>query len=190
MLAASFATECHQNTSCGTSVAPAPGECLDLAADSSVVKVRLPEETLASCPPPVKVGALVVQRVRGRMALLSLPSDAVSAADKRQRRVVGAGGELPSVLPAAANSGASAIDGECWWLSRGEPSLISIRDALVKAGMPAAFHREGGVLVCGAAGEGVCVFKPAGGSRLLISGPLGSTYFQVRKLVYGTFQLV
>jgi len=161
-----FAKARQQAVEVGMASAPAPGECLDVAADSSVVRVRLPDETLNVCPPATKLGAtmLHVRRVRGRMALLSMAAEQSAADGARKRRmVVGAGGELPSILPAVA---ASAIDGEAYWVSKGEAN----------------------VLHCGP-GEDVCVYKPQG-QRLIVSGPVGDVYFQVRKLVYSSFSLV
>ena len=167
--------------------APAPGECLDVAADSSVVRVRLPDETLSACPPATKLGAtmLHVRRVRGRMALLSMAAEQSAADGARKRRmVVGAGGELPSILPAVA---ASAIDGEAYWVSKGEATLLNVRDVIQAAGVKTTF-KEANVLHCGPS-EDVCVYKPQG-QRLIVSGPVGDVYFQVRKLVYASFSLV
>ena len=49
-----------------------------------------------------------------------------------------AGGELPSILPPVSNT-SSAIDGECYWVSKGEATLLQIMDIIKKAGMPATF---------------------------------------------------
>jgi len=182
-----FAKARQQAVEVGMASAPAPGECLDVAADSSVVRVRLPDETLSACPPATKLGAtmLHVRRVRGRMALLSMAAEQSAADGARKRRmVVGAGGELPSILPAVA---ASAIDGEAYWVSKGEATLLNVRDVIQAAGVKTTF-KEANVLHCGPS-EDVCVYKPQG-QRLIVSGPVGDVYFQVRKLVYASFSLV
>lgn len=186
-----FAIDCQNKPACFVGLAPAPGECLDIAADSSVVRVRIPDETLMACPPPVQINQLVVQRVRGRMALLSMAGDGTSSNSKKRRRVVVTGGELPSILPVRDGETLPAEDSsECWWVSKKqEPNWGSILDRLNRANIPARMKTdEKSVLLCGTDSD-VIIWKPGDG-RFLVGGPLCDTYFQVRKLLYSCFALV
>lgn len=181
-----FALECQSKASCGVSYSPAPGECLDIAADSSVVRVRVPDETLQSCPPAIGVSNLHVQKLRGRMALLSLASQTGNVTQKR-RRVVHAGGEIPSILSLREGEDEALGDAECWWVSKkDEPSLASVELKLRAARINSKLDK--GVLLCGVA-QDVTVWKPGDG-RMLVSGPLSDLYYSVRKIVYDSYALV
>ena len=186
-----FASECQSKGACGVGLAPPPGECLDIAADSSVVRVRVPDETLAAFPPPVRIADFVVQRARARMALLSGldQADGGVTPGKEQKRRRVATGELPSILPPNDPLAKLAGDGETWWVTKGEPSLVGVKDRLKAAGVQSRFHEGGAVLLCGAR-EDVVVWRPPGGGRLIVSGPLCDAYYDVRKVVYGVFALV
>jgi len=190
-----FAIECQNKPSCGVGLAPAPGECLDIAADSSVVRVRIPDETLQLSPPPVTVGSFVVQKLRGKMALLSTTSynesvaPAMAAGASKRRKVLLAGGEMPSILAVREEEDIPGDSAECWYVSKKqEPNYPSIMDRLAKANIECRMKtmEEKSFLLCS---ENVVIWKPGDG-RFLVGGPLCDTYFTVRRLIYGCFAVV
>jgi Cft2 family RNA processing exonuclease len=184
-----FARECYEKTACVVGLAPSPGESIDIAAHSSVVRVRVPEETIAALPDVVRVGDMMLQRVRAKITLRSTAATQQKITDlqkKRKKIAIAAGGELASIVPLEAGTRLVG-DGECWWISKAEPNLDNIMKKLREKGIKC--HLGERVLLCGEYGD-VVLWKPPGDGRIMVSGPLCDTYFIVRKFVYDFFGLV
>lgn len=112
-----FGFDCQSKASCGVALTPSPGETLDVAADSSVVRVRIPDETLQTSPSAVTFGGFTIQRIRGKMALMSSLATAAAAAaatttaattgkqPEKRRRVLVTAGEVPSIVSLREDGG-------------------------------------------------------------------------------------
>jgi hypothetical protein len=188
-----FAIECQNKPACGVALAlaPAPGECLDIAADSSVVRVRLADETLQYNPAPLSIGNFVVQRLRGKMALRSMAgANQTDLTQGKRRRVVTTGGELPTIVPLKEGENIAGDSADSYFVSRGqEPNWESIMDRLSKINIETKLVTvdEKLVLMCG--GDDVVVWKPGDG-QFIVGGPLCDAYFTVRRALYDCFALV
>ncbi|KAH9259696.1 hypothetical protein BASA81_002118 [Batrachochytrium salamandrivorans] len=201
-----FGFDCQSKASCGVALTPSPGETLDVAADSSVVRVRIPDETLQTSSSAVTFGGFTIQRIRGKMALMSslaaasTTTTATGKQPEKRRRVLVTAGEVPSIvsLREDGDGGGSGgkkekseeevLDrGECAWVSKNkEPDLTFVLKKLKQNNVPVLLVSS--VLMCGHNQE-VQVWKPADG-RMLVSGPLCDLYYETRKIVYSCFALI
>jgi cleavage and polyadenylation specificity factor subunit 2 len=186
-----FAVDCQNKPACGKALTPAPGECLDIAADSSVVRVRVADETIQTSPASVAIGGFIVQRLQGKMAMRSTAGQSETSGEKR-RRVVTAGGELPTIVPLKDPSeGVQGDSVDLYFVSKKqEPNWGAIMDRLNKVNVKSQLRTidEKLVLMCGT-GDQVVVWKPGDG-QFIVGGPLCETYFSVRKALYDCFALV
>lgn len=190
-----FGIECQSKASCGVALMPPPGETLDVAADSSVVRVRIPDETLQTSPAAVTFGDFTIQRIKGKMALMSslaATKQQQEDSNSKRRRVLVSGNEVPSIVSLREDGEqddyVGGESGECAWVSKAkEPDLNVVLRKLKQHNIPVALVSS--VLLCGNSQE-VQVWKPAADGRLLVSGPLCDLYFDTRKIVYSCFALV
>lgn len=187
-----FAMDCQTKPACGVGLAPAPNECLDIAADSSVVRVRIAEDTLQTSQSLVSIAGLSVQRLRGKLALDSLAgttSDEANAATKK-RRVVTAGGELPTIVPLKEGDSAMVDRADNYLISKKqEPNWATIMERLTRLKIQAKLQTFDDKLVLLCNEDEVVIWKPSEG-QFIVGGALCDTYFTVRRALYDCFASV